>query len=92
MNNEPATTVAITMGEFMELELGKCSPTIVIISSGSSSSIEATVEVVNVASEGLGGSIFDSFEAVVVVIVSPELAAIVAAVVDPFSPSALKEG
>jgi len=89
MNNAPATTEAIRMGDLTELELGKCSPTIVIISSGSTSSIEAIVAVVIVASEGLGGSIFEALEALVAVIVPPELAAIVAAVVDPFSPSAL---
>ena len=90
MNNAPTTTEAIRMGDFMELELGKSSPT--ILSLGSSSSIEAIVEVVIMMSEGLVGSIFEAFEALVVVIVPPELAAIVAAVVDPFSLSALKGG
>mmetsp|Transcript_31681 Transcript_31681/g.57337 ORF Transcript_31681/g.57337 Transcript_31681/m.57337 type:complete len:195 (-) Transcript_31681:235-819(-) len=92
-NNAPTTNEAIRMGDFMELELGKCStPSIIMIPSGSSSSIEAIVEVVIMMSEGLVGSIFEAFEALVVVIVPPELAAIVAAVVDPFSVSARKGG
>mmetsp|Transcript_2799 Transcript_2799/g.5066 ORF Transcript_2799/g.5066 Transcript_2799/m.5066 type:complete len:204 (-) Transcript_2799:285-896(-) len=92
-NNAPTTNEAIRMGDFMELELGKFStPSIIMIPPGSSSSIEAIVEVVIMMSEGLVGSIFEAFEALVVVIVPPELAAIVAAVVDPFSVSARKGG